>query len=142
MHHGRSDSSTEASAGRPESGFGRHLDALGSPWSPRDRLWSGIGAPKLSHPERVRCRFSLEPRATKARKQNLKKESPDPQRTACLLHCAVTWNCPHVFRNDFQTLHVQPFTVAFPQAHLVKKYSKNCRKYGGVPVVSERTIVI
>ena len=46
-------------------------------------------------------RFSLEPRATKAQKQNLKKESRDPQRTSWLLYCAVASSCSHVFRNDF-----------------------------------------
>ena len=52
-------------------------------------------------------RFSLEPRATKAQKQNLKKESRDPQRTSWLLRCAVASYCLHDFRNDFQTLHVR-----------------------------------
>ena len=65
--------------------------------------------------------FSVEPRATKAQKRNLKKESRDPQRTSWLLRCAVASYCSHVFRNDFRTLHVQPFFVAYPQAHLVDK---------------------
>ena len=117
-----------ASSGRPWDAFGRLLAALGSPGAPQDRLWGGIWASK-SHPERVRTRpgnglghpkrpkidfssiwggfssifrrFSLEPRATKAQKQNLKKESRDPQRTSWLLYCAVASSCSHVFRNDF-----------------------------------------
>ena len=64
-------------------------------------------------------RFSLEPRATKARKQNLTKKSCDPQRTPWLLRCAVASYCSPIFRNDFRTLRVQPFFVAYPQAHLV-----------------------
>ena len=65
------------------------------------------------------CRFSLEPRATKARKQSLKKKSRDPHRTSWLLRCAVASYCSHVFRNDLRTLRVQSFFVAYPQAHLV-----------------------
>ena len=58
------------------------------------------------------CRFSLEPRATKARKQSLKKKSRDPHRTSWLLRCAVASYCSHVFQvNYFQTLHVQPFPI-------------------------------
>ena len=64
-------------------------------------------------------RFTLEPRATKAHKQNLKKESRDPQRTSWLLSCGLASYCSHVFRSDFRTLYVQPFFVAYPQAHLV-----------------------
>ena len=41
----------------------------------------------------------LEPRATKAQKQNLKKESRDPHRASWLLRCAVASNCPSVSRN-------------------------------------------
>ena len=65
--------------------------------------------------------FTLEPRATKAQKQNLKKESRDPQRTSWFLRCGLALYCSHVFRSDFRTLHVQPFFVACPQAHLVQK---------------------
>ena len=64
-------------------------------------------------------RFSSEPRASKTRKQNLKKKSRDPQRTSWLLRCAVASCCSRIFRNDFRTLRVQPFFAAYPQAHLV-----------------------
>ena len=63
----------------------------------------------------------FEPRASKTRKQNLKKKSRDPQRTSWLLRCAVASCCSHVFRNDFRTLRVHPFFIAYPQAHLVLK---------------------
>ena len=33
--------------------------------------------------------------------------------------CGVSSDCSHVCRNDFRMLHVQPFFVACPQAHLV-----------------------
>ncbi len=65
------------------------------------------------------CRFSLEPRATKTRKLNLKKESRGPRRKSWLLRWAVASYCSHVFRNDLRTLRVQFFFVAYPQAHLV-----------------------
>ena len=63
--------------------------------------------------------FSFEPSATERQNRNLKKESCDPQRTSWPLRCALASYCSHVFRNDFRTLHVQPFFVASPQAHLV-----------------------
>ena len=63
-------------------------------------------------------RFSFEPPATKQQNQNLKKESRDPHHTSWLLRCALASYCSHVFRNDFRTLHVRPFFVAHPQAHL------------------------
>ena len=56
-------------------------------------------------------RFSSEPRASKTRTQNLKKKSRDPQRTSWLLRCAVGSCCSHIFRNDFRTLRVQPFSL-------------------------------
>ena len=82
------------------------------------------------------CRFLLEPCATKAQKQNLKKESRDPQRTSWLLRCAIVSYCSHVFRNHFRTLHVHPFFVAYPQAHLVyiyitSKAPRTCKVLGG-----------
>ena len=70
------------------------------------------------------CRFLFEPRATKARKQSLKKKSRDPHRTSWLLRFAVASYCSHVFRNDLRTLRVQSFFVASPQAHLVFKCPK------------------
>ena len=73
------------------------------------------------HVRMICCRFSFEPHATKARKQHLKEESRDPQRTSWLLRRAVALYCSHFFRNDFRTLHVQPFFVANPQAHLVSQ---------------------
>ena len=81
-------------------------------------------------------RFSSEPRASKTRKQNLKKKSRDPQRTSWLLRCAVASCCSHVFRNDFRTLRVQPFFVAYPQAHLVCKNPGNLRKSRNIAKVS------
>ena len=135
-----------ASLDCPGDAFGRLLATLGAPRAPQDRLWGGIWVPK-SRPKRIRTRpcnglgrpnrskidfssiwgpfgvdfrrFSLELCATKAQKQNLKKESCDPQRTSWPLRCALASYCSHVFRNDFRTLHVQPFFVAYPQAHLV-----------------------
>ena len=64
-------------------------------------------------------RISLEPPATKAQNRNLKKESRDPHCASWLLRGAILSYCSHVFRNDFRTLHVQPFFIAYPQAHLV-----------------------
>ena len=127
-----------ASLGCPSDAFGQLLAALGSPWAPQDRLWGGIWVSK-SRPKRIRTRpcnglgrpkrskidfssiwgpcgvdfrrFLPELCATKAQKQNLKKESCDPQRTSRLLRGAVASYCSHVFRNDFRTLHVQPFSM-------------------------------
>ena len=48
--------------------------------------------------------FLFARRATKAQKQILKKESPDPQRTCWLLRCAVPSYCSHVVRDDLRTL--------------------------------------
>ena len=118
------------SLGRPGDALGRLLAALGAPGASQDRLWGGMWVSK-SRPERIRPRppnglgrpkrskidlssilgqfgmdfrrFSLEPRATKARKQNLKKESCYPQRTSWLLRCALASYCSYVFRNDFRT---------------------------------------
>ena len=67
-------------------------------------------------------RILLEPPATKAQKRNLKKESRDLHRASWLLRGAIVSYCSHVFRNDFRTLHVQFFSIAYPQAHLVRKY--------------------
>ena len=75
------------------------------------------------HVRMICCRFSLEPHATKARKQHLKEESRDPQRTSWLLRRAVALYCSHLFRNHFRTLHVQPFFVANPQAHLLASHN-------------------
>ena len=72
-------------------------------------------------------RFSLEPPATKAQNRNLKKESHDPYPMSWLVRCAVVSYCSHVFRNDFRTLHVQPFFVAYLQAHLVYKINYYCK---------------
>ena len=69
-------------------------------------------------------RFSFELPATKAPNQNLKKESRDLHRASGLLRCAVASYCSSVFRNDRRALHVQPFFVAHPQAHLVSIYLK------------------
>ena len=125
-----------ARPGRPKIGFGAALGrpktvpsasgcvpeaALGTPNGPRSTFCRfGIDLGWIFVDFRmIFRRFSLEARATKARKQNLKKESRDPQRTSWLLRCAVASYCSHVFRNDFRTLHVQLFFVAYPQAHLV-----------------------
>ena len=64
-------------------------------------------------------RISLEPPVTKAQNRNLKKESRDPHRASWLLRGAVASYCSHAFRNDFRTLHVEPFFVAYLQVHLV-----------------------
>ncbi len=74
------------------------------------RFWIGLGWIFVEFWTSFR-RFTLEPRATKAQKQNLKKESRDPQRTSWLLRCAVASYCSHVFRNYFRTLRVQPFLL-------------------------------
>ena len=66
--------------------------------------------------------FSLKPPATKTQNQSLKKESRDPHCASWLLRCAVASFCPYVFPNGLRTLHVQPFFVAYPQAHLVYIY--------------------
>ena len=71
-------------------------------------------------------RFSFELSATKRQNRNLKKESCDLHQPTWLLRCAVVPCCSHVFRNDRRTLHVQPFVIAYPQAHLV---SRLYRKY-------------
>ena len=64
-------------------------------------------------------RISLEPPVTKAQNRNLKKESRDPHRASWLLRGAVASYCSHAFRNDFWAVHFQPFSIAYPQAHLV-----------------------
>ena len=64
--------------------------------------------------------FSLKPPATKTQNQSLKKESRDPHCASWLLRCAIASFCPYVFPNGLRTLHVQPFFVAYPQAHLVR----------------------
>ena len=71
-------------------------------------------------------RISLEPPVTKAQNRNLKKESRDPHRASWLLRGAVASYCSHAFRNDFRTLHVQPFFIAYPQAHLVYYVRQTC----------------
>ena len=147
-----------ASLGCPVDAFGWLLAVLGAPRAPQDRLRGGIWVSKR-RPERIRTRpcnglgrpkrsnidfssilgqfgvdfrrFSFELCATKAQKQNLKKESCDPQRTSWLLRCALASYCSHVFRNDFRTLHVQPFFVACPQAHLVPTKDYNDVKDNG-----------
>ena len=114
--------------GAPRSALGRHLGAqkpsqahpdasLQRPWAPKsvqDRFFIDLGPFGVDF-----RRFSPELCATKTQKQNLKKESCDPQRTSWLLRCALVSYCSHVVRIDFRTLHVQPFFVAYPQAHLV-----------------------
>ena len=57
--------------------------------------------------------------ATKAQNRNLKKESRDPHFASWFWRGAVASYCLHVFRNDFRTLHAQPYLGACPQAHLV-----------------------
>ena len=52
MHHGRSDGSTGASAGRPGDAFGCFLAALGLPGASQDRPRGGIW-PSISRPKRV-----------------------------------------------------------------------------------------
>ena len=127
-----------ASLGCPGDAFGRLLAALGAPRAPQDRLWGGTWVSK-SRPEHIRtrprngpgrpkrskidfssilgqvgvdfCRFSLEPRARKEQKQNLKKESYDPQRTSWLLRCGLASYCSHIFRNTFRALHIQLFSL-------------------------------
>ena len=69
-------------------------------------------------------RFSLEPSATKRQIRKLKKESCGPHRPTWLLRCAVASCCSYVFRSDRRTLHVRPCVIAYPQAHLVEKYTK------------------
>ena len=46
-------------------------------------------------------------------------KSTKNQRTSWFLRCAVASYCSHIFRNDFRTLRVQLFFVAYPQTHLV-----------------------
>ena len=94
---------------------------LGAQTSPRSiflRCWVDLGWFFVDFRKIFRL-LSLAPRATKAQEQNLKKESRDPQCTSWFLRCAVASYCSHVFRNDVRTLQVQPFFVAYPQAHLV-----------------------
>ena len=130
VKHARDRGAAEALPRRARSGPGRSLSAfasLNALRGPRESLFRrfgvGLGWIFVEFWTIFR-RFSLEPRATKAQKQNLKKESCDPQRTSWLLRCAVASYCSHVFRNDFRTLHVQPFFVAYPQAHLVIENTK------------------
>ena len=96
----------------------RALDALNGPRSISRRFSSDVTRIFVDFRISFR-RFSLELHATKTPKQNLKNESHHPQRTCWLLRCAVASYCSHIFRNDFRTLHVQPFFVAYPKAHLV-----------------------
>ena len=91
---------------RPRSGPGRSKRPKLDFSSIRGRSdWIFIDFRPIFH------RFSSEPRASKTRKQNLKKKSRDPQRTSWLLRCAVASCCSHIFRNDFRTLRVQPFSL-------------------------------
>ena len=144
------------SLARSVGAFGRLLTALGPLGAPQDRhlgfnnrserVWTrprnGFGRPKRSKIDFSSIwgpcgvdfrRFSPKLCATKAQKQNLKKQSCDPRRTSWPLRCALASYCSHVFRNDFRTLHVQPFFVAYPQAHLVckksEKFYKNFQKF-------------
>ena len=59
------------------------------------------------------------PACDESTNRNLKKESRDPHRASWLLRGAVASYCSHAFRNDFRTLHVQPFFIAYLQVHLV-----------------------
>ena len=97
--------------------------ALGAPTDPKSifrRFFGDLGFIFVDFPKILR-RSSLKPPATKPQNQNLKKESRDPHRTSWLLRWAVASHCSYVFRDDFRTLHVQPFFVAYPQAHLVNQ---------------------
>ena len=119
--------------GVPRSALGRHLGAQrpsracpdacptrpGATTTAQDRYFVDLGCMFVDFRTIFR-RFSFEPLATKAQIQNLKKESRDPHRTSWLLRWAVASYCSYVFRNGLRTLHVQPFCVAYPQAHLVK----------------------
>ena len=121
-----------ASKSRPEGVRTRPRNGLGARNGSRSifrRFWVGLGWIFVEFWTIFR-RFTLEPRATKAQKQNLKKESRDLQRTSWFLRCGLALYCSHVFRSDFRTLHVQPFFVACPQAHLVqiKRKLKRRRK--------------
>ena len=125
-----------ARPGRPQIGLGAALGrpkivlsasrrvtetALGARTGPRSifrRIFVDLGFIFVDFRAIFR-RFLLEPPATKPQNQNLKKESREPHRTSWLLRCAVASYCSYVFRNAFRTLHVQPFFVAYPQAHLV-----------------------
>ena len=129
-----------ASKSRPERVWTRLRNGLGARNSSRSifrRFGVGLGWIFVEFWTIFR-RFTLEPRATKAQKQNLKKESRDPQRTSWFLRCGLALYCSHVFRSDFRTLHVQPFFVACPQAHLVqikrklKRERKQKRKRGSL----------
>ena len=109
----------------PRSALGRHLgvqkpsrarpDAfLKRPWAHKtaqDRFFVDLGGRFGLDFRTIFCRFSLEPRATKTRKQNLKKESRGPRRKSWLLRWAVASYCSHVFRNYFRTLRVQLFLL-------------------------------
>ena len=115
----------------PRSALGRHLGAQrpsracpdacptrpGATTTAQDRYFVDLGCMFVDFRTIFR-RFSFEPLATKAQIQNLKKESRDPHRTSWLLRYAVALYCSYFFRNYLRTLHVQPFFVAYPQAHL------------------------
>ena len=73
------------------------------------RFWIGLGWIFVEIRTIFR-RFALEPRATKTRKQDLKKEPRDPQRTSWLLRCGRASYCSHIFPNFFPTLHDQFFS--------------------------------
>ena len=129
-----------ASKSRPERVWTRLRNGLGARNNSTSifrRFWVGLGWIFVEFWTIFR-RFTLEPRATKAQKQNLKKESRDPQRTSWFLRCGLALYCSHVFRSDFRTLHVQPFFIACPQAHLVqikrklKRRRKQKRKRGNL----------
>ena len=127
-----------ARPGRPQIGLGASFGCpktvssasgrvpettLGAQTGPRLiflRFWVDLGWIFVDFRNTLR-RFSLEPRATKARKRNLKKESCDPHRASWPLRYAVTSYCPYVFRNGLRMLRVQSFFVAYPQAHLVSE---------------------
>ena len=125
-----------ASKSRPEHVRTRPRNGFGRPRRPKMDFWAIWGPPGEDC-----CRFPnafssifFKPFATKRQNRNLKKESCDPHQPTWLLRCAVDPCCSHVFRNDRRTLHVQPFVIAYPQAHLVQK------KIGKSMVLASQTL--
>ena len=77
------------------------------------RFWIGLGWIFVEFWTIFR-RFTFEPRATKAQKQNLKQGGCDPQCMSWLLRCGVASYCSHFFRNGFRILHVLSFFRCVP----------------------------
>ena len=118
----------------PRSALGQHLGVQKPSWTRPDASPKRLWAPKTAQDgflgdlgatrRMLFRRFSFELSATKRQNRNLKKESCDLHQPTWLLRCAVAPCCSYVFRNDRRTLHVQPFVIAYPQAHLVKIIQK------------------